>query len=116
MLRSIFGRFWQIIACDSGTYTDGIDYVGFGGPDDEPRGRSLVLTPAHWAETLSFAKATGMRVTLNLNAMHGRTGQHFPGYGVCGTANASEPFPPWNATQSEALLRWTVPPPDSIGQ
>ena len=50
-----------------------------------------------------------MRVTLNLNAMHGRSGHHLPGYGCCGTANASEVgFPPWNCTQSEALLRWTV--------
>lgn len=75
----------------------------------EPRGRSnTILTPQRWAETLAFAGATGTRVTLNLNAMHGRSGQHFPSYGCCGTANASQPFPPWNSTQSEALLRWTV--------
>ena len=71
-------------------------------------GGAIVLTPEHWAATLSFAHDVGMRVTLNLNCMHGREGRRWPGYGVCGTANASEPFPPWNGTQSEALLRWTV--------
>ena len=71
-------------------------------------GGAIVLTPEHWAATLSFAHDVGMRVTLNLNCMHGREGRRWPGYGVCGTANASEPFPRWNGTQSEALLRWTV--------
>jgi hypothetical protein len=90
-----------------GTYTDGVDYVGFGAAA-QCVGRCIVLTPQHWRETLDFAHAVGMRVTLNLNAMHGRTGKPLPGYGCCGTANASEPFPPWNSTQSEALLSWTV--------
>jgi hypothetical protein len=91
-----------------GTYTDSVDYVGFGADAATPCDRCIVLTPSRWRDTLEFFHSVGMRVTLNLNAMHGRTGGKFPGYGTCGLANNSEVFPPWNWTQSEALLRWTA--------
>lgn len=61
-----------------GTYTDSVNYVGFGADTAAPCNRCIVVTPQRWRETLEFFHGVGMRVTLNLNAMHGRSG-NLPG-------------------------------------
>jgi hypothetical protein len=70
----------------------------------------LLLSMERWNETLEFMSETGMKVAYNLNALTGPDGKsRWPKSGTaCGPPTPGwRDFPPWDATEAEALMTWT---------
>ena len=115
-----------------GTYTDFIQYVVPGTnytrcpyhnitkPGAECPGNSfpccLPLSVDRWHEVLEFAHAVGIRVTLNLNVLHGRWESYTAAYvnNAYNMTHTPTRRPAWDSSNARALMEWTVAnvPPD----
>ena len=108
-----------------GTYTDFVRYYVPGSNESKPcpykkgwfhgphcPGNSLPcclpLTMERWSEALEAAHRWGMRVTFNLNLLHGRYEDYSSGARHYPTSAGGTALPPWDSSEARSLLEWTA--------
>ena len=65
----------------------------------------LPLTMERWREALEWAHSNGLRITFNLNILHGRYAD-YPGFD--GHTHNQSNNPAWDSSNARALMQWTA--------